>query len=138
DRALDDPEVQLGISGRSGPISIELQYRIPSENARDFYKFMCDVQRARTRNGAYDWSLSRDIADPDQWSERFRCPSWHDYLRLRSRRTLDDNALYRRVRAMHVGIEPIKVRRWLDLPSGSMRWREDAPDHGDDSLRIAG
>jgi hypothetical protein len=39
---------------------------------------------------------------------------------------------------MHAGEEPIKVLRWLDRPSGSVRWREDAPDHGDDTLRIQG
>ena len=37
---------------------------------------------------------------------------------------------------MHVGIEPIRVLRWLDRPYGSVRWREDAPDDGDNALRI--
>lgn len=135
---LADPEVKLGISGRSGPISIEVQYRVPPENARGFYHLMRQVQRVRTRNGAYDWSLSRNIGAPEQWSERFRCPTWDDYLRQRYRRTLEDSALHAQAHAMHVGEEPIKVLRWLDRPSGSVRWREDAPDHGDDTLRIQG
>jgi hypothetical protein len=97
---------------------------------------MRQLQRIRTRNGAYDWSLSRNIADPEQWSERFRCATWDDYLRQRSRRTLDDSALHERAHAMHVGIEPVKVLRWLDRPSGSVRWRDEAPDRGDDALRI--
>lgn len=138
DRALADPEVKLDISGRSGPISIELQYRIPSDRARDFYHLMRQVQRIRTRNGAYDWSLSRNIADPEQWSERFRCPTWDDYLRQRSRRTVDDSALHQQAHAMHIGIEPVSVQRWLDRPAGSVRWRDDAPDHGDEPLRIQG
>ncbi|MDB5972206.1 MAG: transporter [Hydrocarboniphaga sp.] len=136
ERALADPDVKLGIGGRSGPISIELQYRIPSAKARDFYNLMRELQRIRSRNGAYDWSLSRNIGDPEQWSERFRCATWDDYLRQRSRRTLDDSALHERAHEMHVGIEPIKVLRWLDRPSGSVRWRDDAPDRGDDALRI--
>jgi MFS family permease len=138
DMVLDDPDVKLGLSGRSGPISIELQYRIASDNARDFYNLMREMQLVRSRNGAYDWSLSRNIADPELWSETFRCPTWDDYLRLRSRRTLEDSALQQRARSMHIGIEPIKVLRWLDRPSGSVRWREDAPDRGDDALRIQG
>lgn len=136
--ALDDPEVKLGISGRSGPIGVELQYRISSENAREFYNLMREMRRVRSRNGAYHWSLSRNIADPDLWSESFRCPTWDDYLRLRSRSTLEDSALQTRARAMHIGIDPVRVLRWLDRPSGSVRWREDAPDRGDDTLNITG
>lgn len=136
DRVLDDPEVKLGITGRSGPISIELQYRIPSEQARDFYNLMREMQLVRTRSGAYDWALSRNLADPELWSECFRCPTWDDYLRHRSRRTLEDAELHSRAQAMHVGMEPIKVLRWLDRPSGSVRWQEEAPDRGDDALQL--
>lgn len=138
ERMLDDPDVTLGISGRSGPITIELEYRIPVECARDFYHLMREVQRVRMRNGAFDCSLSRNIADPEHWSERFSCPTWDDYLRLRNRRTLEENALHQRAYAMHFGIEPIKVQRWLDRPFGSVRWREEVPDRGDDALRIEG
>ncbi|WP_028081904.1 MFS transporter [Solimonas soli] len=136
ERTPAEPDVKLPISGRSGPISIELQYRIASERAREFYHLMREIQRIRTRNGAYDWSLSRNIANPDEWSERFRCATWDDYLRLRNRRTLDDSALHQRAYAMHIGLEPIRVQRWLDRPSGSVRWRDDVPDRGDDSARL--
>jgi len=135
---LDDPDVVLGISGRSGPITVELEYRIAADKARDFYNLMRDVQQVRRRNGAYDCTLSRNIADPDHWTERFTCPTWDDYLRLRNRRTLEDSALHLRALAMHVGLEPIKVQRWLDRPSGSVRWQDEAPDRGDDALRMQG
>jgi len=138
DRELDDPDVKLGISGRSGPVSIELQYRIHTDRARDFYNLMLEVRRVRARNGSYDWSLSRNIADPEIWSERFSCPTWDDYLRQRSRRTLEDSALHQRAREMHIGIEPIRISRWLGRPSGSVRWSEQAPDRGDEALRIEG
>jgi MFS family permease len=138
DSVLDDPDVKLGIRGRSGPISIELQYHIDPENARDFYNLMREVRRVRARNGSYDWSLSRNIADPEIWSERFSCPTWHDYLRQRNRRTLEDSALHQLAREMHIGIEPIKISRWLDRPSGSVRLSEEVPDRGDESLRIEG
>jgi MFS family permease len=138
ERVLDDPDVQLGITGRSGPISIELQYHIPSDKARAFYKLMRELRKTRVRNGAYYWSLSRNIADPEHWSERFNCPTWNDYLRLRNRRTLEDSDLYKRASEMHFGIEPIRVLRWLDRPSGSVRWSDDVPDRGDQPLQIQG
>lgn len=136
DREIGDPDIKLGISGRSGPVSIEIQYQIDAEKARDFYNLMREMRRVRVRNGSYDWSLSRNIADPQIWSERFRCPTWDDYLRLRSRRTLEDTALHQRARAMHIGIDPIRISRWLDRPFGSVRWSDEVPDRGDDALRI--
>jgi len=135
---LDDPDVTLGISGRSGPITVELQYRIAENQAREFYRVMREVQGVRLRNGAYDCSLSRDIADPECWVERFTCPTWDDYLRLRNRRTLEEGELHRGAREMHSGPDPITVRRWLDRPAGSVRWHEEAPDRGDDALQIEG
>ena len=131
---LDDPDVQLGITGRSGPVSIELQYRIPVDKARDFYNIMREQQRARSRNGAYQWSISRNIADPEQWSERFSCPTWNDYLRLRDRRTLEDSELHRRAAQMQIGMEPIRVLRWLDRPAGSVRLSDAVPDRGDEAI----
>ncbi|AXQ27605.1 MFS transporter [Solimonas sp. K1W22B-7] len=128
DRPMADPEVRLGIGGSSGPVSIELQYRVPQRSAEDFYGLMREIQLSRTRNGAYDWSLSRNIADPELWSERFTCPTWDDYLRLRGRRTLEDSRLQQRALQMHVGLEPIKVQRWLDRPSASLQWREERAD----------
>ncbi len=76
----NEPEVELQITARSGPIVIEIDYRIDSAQARQFYDLMLKVQRARLRNGAYEWSISRDIANPDLCTERYHCPTWGDYL----------------------------------------------------------
>lgn len=133
DRPMVDPEVKLGIYGHSGPISIELQYRVARDKAEAFYALMREIQRSRSRNGAYDWSLARNIAEPEQWSERFRCPTWNDYLRLRSRRTQQDSDLQRRANELHVGIEPIRVLRWLDRPSESVHRHDDADRAADDT-----
>ena len=46
---------------------------------------MQEVQLSRQRNGAYGWSIARDIADPELWTERYHCPTWLDYLRQRNR-----------------------------------------------------
>ena len=125
-----DPQVKLGITGRSGPIVVELEYRIPLDRARDFYNLMREIQRIRHRNGAYDWTVSRDIADPELWSERFRCPTWSDFLRLRARRTTEEALIQNNARNLHFGVEPVRVRHWLERPFGSVRWRSESPDHG--------
>src|SRR6201987_818762 len=75
---LDDPEVRLALTGRSGPLVVEIEYRVAQDNARAFHNVMQDVQLSRQRNGAYGWSIARDIADPELWTERYHCPTWLD------------------------------------------------------------
>ncbi len=125
---LADPEVQLAITGRSGPLVVEIEYRVAQENARAFHNVMQDVQLSRQRNGAYGWSIARDIADPELWTERYHCPTWFDYLRQRSRSTQSERALHQSAQAFHLGPDPVRVRRMLERPFGSVRWKEETPD----------
>ncbi|WOH52427.1 MFS transporter [Bradyrhizobium sp. sBnM-33] len=130
---LEDPKVRLALTGRSGPLVVEIEYRIRQENARAFHNLMQDVQLFRQRNGAYGWSIARDIADPELWTERYHCPTWLDYLRQRNRSTQSERALDRQAEAFHVGPEPVHVRRMLERPFGSVRWKEEAPDRAANS-----
>lgn len=127
-RALEDPEVRLSITPRSGPIIVEIEYRVALDQARAFYDVMRQVQSSRQRNGAYGWSIARDIADPQLWIERYHCPTWHDYLRLRNRPTQAERELHERAGAFHVGPEPVRIHRMLERPIGSVRWLETTPD----------
>ncbi|MGE0773838.1 MAG: MFS transporter [Sphingomonadaceae bacterium] len=134
---LDTPPVALALTGRSGPIVVELEYRVDAADARTFYGVMQQIQQVRHRNGAYNWSIARDIADPELWTERYHCPTWHDYLRVRGRYTAADVALQDRAYAFHRGPEPVRIHRMLERPFGSVRWQEDAPDRGTEVLPIA-
>jgi MFS family permease len=125
---LADPEVQLSLTGRSGPLVVEIEYRVAQDNARAFHNVMQEVQLSRQRNGAYGWSIARDIGDPELWTERYHCPTWLDYLRQRNRATQSERALHQRAIDFHLGPEPIRVRRMLERPFGSVRWKEDTPD----------
>ena len=125
---LADPEVRLSLTGRSGPLVVEIEYRVAQDNARAFHNVMQEVQLSRQRNGAYGWSIARDIADPELWTERYHCPTWLDYLRQRNRATQSERALHQRAIDFHLGPEPIRVRRMLERPFGSVRWKEDTPD----------
>lgn len=126
--ALADPEVRLQLTGRSGPLVVEIEYRVAQDNARAFHNVMQDVQLSRQRNGAYGWSIARDIADPELWTERYHCPTWLDFLRQRSRATQSERELHQRATAFHLGPEPVRVRRMLERPFGSVRWRDETPD----------
>lgn len=118
---LEDPKVRLPLTGRSGPLVVEIEYRVAQENAHAFHNVIQDVQLFRQRNGAYGWSIARDIADPELWTERYHCPTWLDYLRQRNRSTQSERALDRQAMNFHIGAEPVRVRRMLERPFGSVR-----------------
>ncbi len=126
--ALEEPEVNLSISQRSGPIVVEIEYRVSQQKARAFYTTMLQLQAIRQRNGAYDWSIARDIADPELWIERYHCPTWLDYLRQRNRSTQSEREVQLKAIGFHLGPEPIKVHRMLERPLGSVRWKDETPD----------
>jgi MFS family permease len=125
---LADPEVRLSLTGRSGPLVVEIEYRVAQDNARAFHNVMQDVQLSRQRNGAYGWSIARDIADPELWTERYHCPTWLDFLRQRNRATQSERALHQRAIDFHIGPDPVRIRRMLERPFGSVRWKEETPD----------
>jgi predicted MFS family arabinose efflux permease len=127
-----DPDVALALTMRSGPITVEIDYEVDPEAARGFYDVMRRMQDARLRRGAFNWTLSRDIAHPARWTERYKCPTWADYLRQRDRYTQADHELQREADAFHNGTAPKTIRRLLERPFGSVRWKADSPDSGQD------
>ncbi|ATE65294.1 MFS transporter [Rhizorhabdus dicambivorans] len=130
DEPLTEPQTNLDLNGRSGPIAVSIEYRVPLDQARAFYTAMLPLEQIRHRTGGYNWSLARDVGDPELWTERYHTPTWHDYLRQRSRLTVADLEAWQKAIDFHVGDAPISVRRKLERPYGSVRWREDVPDRG--------
>jgi MFS family permease len=129
-----EPDVGMALTMRSGPVVIELDYDIDLDQAREFYDAMLKVQRSCLRNGGFNWSLCRDIADPTLWTERYLCPTWGDYLRMRSRFTQEDVELRNIALAFSRIDGGTKVRRKLERPFGSVRWKVDSPDPKQDAI----
>ena len=73
---------------------MEIEYDVDPELARNFYDVMRRVQKVRMRNGGFNWTISRDIGAPNIWLERYHCPTWGDYLRMRDRFTQADVDLH--------------------------------------------
>ena len=127
---LTEPEVNLDLTGRSGPVVVEIEYNVDPDAARTFYRAMVEVRRVRMRNGGYGWSLSRDIRSPNLWVERYHCPTWDDYRRMRSRMTATEHEGIQQALSRFGADRPTSVRRLLERPFGSVRWTSDAPDPG--------
>ncbi|WHO38917.1 MFS transporter [Sphingobium sp. AP49] len=133
-----EPEVGMALTRRSGPVIIEIDYDVDPDLARDFYAAMVEVQRTRMRNGGFNWSIARDIADPALWTERYQCPTWGDYLHMRDRFTHADKLAQQAARAFDRKAGQVRVRRRLERPFGSVRWRADTPDPRQDRIGYIG
>ncbi|WP_156843056.1 MFS transporter [Novosphingobium aquimarinum] len=124
----NEPEVGLELTPRSGPIVVEVEYDVDPRQAREFYTVMMEMQRVRKRIGGFEWSLARDIADPSLWTERYHCATWGDYLRMRDRYSQEDFAVQSAADGFNRSDEGRRVRRRLERPFGSVRWKADTPD----------
>jgi MFS family permease len=133
-----EPNLALGLSMRSGPIVVEVDYRVDPERARDFYAVMMRMQRMRKRIGGFEWSISRDIEDPWLWTERYHCPTWGDYLRMRDRYTQMDFDVQAEAQEFSEVPGGMIVRRRLERPYGSVRWKADSPDPKHDTIQYLG
>lgn len=108
------PELKLDLLPRSGPIVVELEFEVASEDTTDFLKLMIDRRRIRIRDGARHWALMRDLANPDIWTETYHSPTWADYVRHNQRRLLSDSEHFDQVRAITRNKAGPRVRRMIE------------------------
>lgn len=87
-----EPHTAVPVDARSGPIVITVEHRIAQTDITTFLRVMAERRRIRSRDGARDWTLSRDLAEPTLWIERFHFSTWLEYVRHNERRTLADEA----------------------------------------------
>jgi MFS family permease len=96
-----------------GPVRISVDYRIREQDYVEFTRAIHLLEGVRLRGGAVRWGIYRDAADPEHLNETFIMESWLDFLRSRERMTEADQAIRRRVYAMHHdptgGDEPPKI-----------------------------
>jgi MFS family permease len=119
-----EPTLALDLQPRSGPILVEVEYLIGEADVPAFLEAMAARQRIRIRDGARNWTLQRDLEDPELWLESYQTPTWVDYLRHNLRRTQADAAFYEPIRSLHRGPEPPRVRRRIIRQA---RWTGDEP-----------
>lgn len=112
--AFREPELQLDILPRSGPIAIHVVYEIRDEDLSEFLDLMVERRRIRIRDGAQAWALMRDLQDPRRWTETYHTPTWVDYVRHNTRRTKADAENLERLRHLHQGGGLPDVHRMIE------------------------
>ncbi|HEY0920996.1 MFS transporter [Devosia sp.] len=111
-----EPHLELALEERSGPIVVEIEYLIRPSDVPAFLDIMADRRRVRRRDGARHWVLMRDLGQPERWVESYRTATWTEYVRHNQRRTQADAVITDRIRALHSGAEPPRVRRMIERP----------------------
>jgi quinol monooxygenase YgiN len=113
-RRWTEPETQLPIEPRSGPVVVSIAYRIREEDIDDFLAVMDERRRVRRRDGARQWRLMRDLAEPDVWVEKYQTATWLDYVRHNQRITQADADISQRIYALHQGPDKPVVHRLIE------------------------
>lgn len=120
-----EPSLRLELKHRSGPIMIMVDYEIAQQDVTKFLAAMSERRRIRIRDGAKQWSLLRDLENPDIWTEAFHVPTWVEYVRHNERRTQADAESYERILKLHRGKERPKVHRMIERQAISLH--DDTP-----------
>ena len=111
---LREPATAVPVQPRTGPVVVTIEYVIREADVLEFLGAMAERRRIRRRDGARNWRVLRDLADPEVWIERYESPTWLDYIRHNSRLTHDDAAVPEHLRALHRGSGPPRVRRMIE------------------------
>lgn len=111
---FQEPPLRLDLRQRSGPIMILIDYEIAQEDVPEFLVVMHDRRRIRIRDGAQQWTLMRDLENPDIWTETYHVPTWVEYVRHHERRTKSDADSHAGLVRLHRGAAPPKVHRMIE------------------------
>jgi MFS family permease len=108
------PQIAVDIEPRSGPIIVTVEYMIRDEDVFAFLTAMSERRRIRRRDGARQWTLLRDLVNPELWIERYESATWVEYIRHNQRVTQADAEIGDRLRALHYGADPPVARRLIE------------------------
>jgi MFS family permease len=101
-----EPTVVAALNPKRGPVLITVEYRIDVLRAREFTLAMRELGRILRRDGASQWALFEDPAEPGKYLETFLVESWAEHLRQHRRFTNEDRAVQEKVRVFHIGEAP--------------------------------
>ncbi|MGY5776396.1 MFS transporter [Rhizobium sp. LEGMi135b] len=124
---FSEPQLQLDLRSRSGPILVMVDYDIDQEDVSEFLAVMAQRRRMRIRDGAKQWSLLRDLEKPNTWTESYHLPTWIDYVRHSQRQTHADVEVAEHLDRLHRGDQPPVIHHMIE--------RQTVPRHDDMPLK---
>ncbi|MGY1457995.1 MFS transporter [Luteimonas sp. A534] len=119
-RRWQEPATAVPVQPRTGPVVITIEYMIDEGDVLEFLGAMAERRRIRRRDGARNWRVLRDLADPKVWIERYETSTWLEYIRHNSRLTHDDATIPAHLRALHRGPDAPRVRRMIERQTSDL------------------
>lgn len=125
--ALPDLVVAVEPQPDDGPVLVQIEYRIALANQPAFLRAIHLLEAVRRRNGATSWRVFRDLEEPERFVERYIIASWAEYVRLRARLTLADQALQQHIEQLQRPDVPVRISRLLSVGREAADTEEPAP-----------
>ncbi|MFJ4293676.1 MFS transporter [Cupriavidus sp. NPDC089707] len=114
-RHWPEPEGAADIAHDRGPVMILIEYCVRAPDRDAFLRAVHQLSEERLRDGAFNWGVMEDPADPELLTEWFLVESWAEHLRQHERVPHADADLQREVTRFHVGDKPPRVRHLLGV-----------------------
>jgi predicted MFS family arabinose efflux permease len=105
-----DPKIVHEPGPDDGPVLITVEYVIDAAQAKEFAAACAELARQRRRDGAYQWHLFCDLANPTCYLEQFMVES---HVRQHERVIVSDQIAEQKVDSFHIGGRPRKVRHMI-------------------------
>src|SRR5262249_29425135 len=118
-RHWPDPVVTGEPSLESGPIMVQVEYRVDPARVGAFRTALAELGRNRRRDGAIEWWLFQDTADVSRFVETWIEETWGDHLRNHERVSVAHKELEQRVRELTRSDATIATRHFI--PPGARR-----------------
>ena len=108
-----EPAVADDIPGDRGPVMVTIEYRVTADRQAVFRERVHRLSDQRRRDGAYQWNLMQDAADPERFVEYFLVESWIEHQRQHARVTRADADLQAEVAGLVAHGTAPRVTHWL-------------------------
>jgi MFS family permease len=92
----------------AGPVLVTVEYRVNPVQRNEFLQAIHEYGRIRRRDGAFRWSVYRDLEEADRYVETFVVSSWAEHLRQHERVTNADRAVEERLRTCVTGVPSVR------------------------------
>lgn len=110
---LPAPTVEEEPRYEEGPVMVTVEYTIKRNDVETFTRSIKNLRRIRFRDGAFFWSLFKDIENPNKFVECFMVESWLEHLRQHERISISDKEIIEKVGSFHEGNLPPHVTHFV-------------------------
>jgi predicted MFS family arabinose efflux permease len=112
-RHWPDPVLAGQPSLEAGPIMVQVEYGVDPTCADAFRRAIAELGRSRRRDGAVEWWLFQDTADPSRFVETWIEETWADHMRNHERVSVAHREIERRVSELTRTGAPTATRHFV-------------------------